>query len=107
MATRATQHIGTAGLEATYHAASSGGDKVSPGEGMFIHVVNGSGADITVTLVTPQTVDTLEVEDRDVTVTTSESRFIAVPAMYRDPSDGLASIEWSSATDVTFAALKA
>lgn len=107
MATRATESIGTAGLEATYHVAEVGGDKVAPGDGTFLHVVNGDAADKTVTLVTPQTVDTLAVADRAVVVTAGESRFIAVPGMYRDPADGLASLTWSAITSVTFAVLRA
>jgi hypothetical protein len=108
MATLAIQNIDQDGLEATYAAATaSGGDKVIPGAGSFVHVVNGSGADITVTLVTPGTVEGLSVDDQEVVVTAGESRFIAVSNLYRNPSDGLATITYSAATSVTVASLRA
>ena len=106
MATRTSESIPTAGLAPTYNAASAGGDKLAPGEGVFIHVKNGSASPITVTLATPQTVDTLAVADRTVSVPNAAERFIAVPNLYRDPADGLAAITWSAVTTVTFAAMR-
>lgn len=106
MATRATETIDNDGLVATYHAASGGGDKVSPGAGVGIHVKNGSGAAVDVTLVTPGTVDTLAVSDRVVEVGAGAEAFIAVPDLYRNPSDGLASITWEATTTVTFAVIR-
>jgi hypothetical protein len=109
MATRATESVDTDGLAATYHAASAGGDKVAPSESCFLHVKNGGGSPVTVTLVTPGTVDSLAITDRTVSVpATTGERFIKVPAsIYRDPADGLASITWSGTTSVTFAVLQA
>lgn len=107
MATRATETIDTDGLSATYHAASGGGDKVAPGSGIAIHVVNASGADVDVTLVTPGTVDGNPISDRVVTAPTMTSNtFIAVPELYRNPADGLASITWEATTSVTFAVIR-
>lgn len=106
MATRATETIDRDGLVATYHAASGGGDKVSPGAGVAIHVKNGSGAAVDVTLVTPGTVEGLAVSDRVVEVGAGAEAFIAVPDIYRNPTDGLVSITWEATTTVTFAVIR-
>ena len=109
MATLTTQNIDTDGLVPTYAAASGGGDKMLPGEHDFLHVKNGGGSSITVTLVTPSTVDsTLAVGDRAITVTNGTDQMIRVPSdLYRDPADGLASITYSGVTTVTVAAIRA
>ncbi|MDQ3760973.1 MAG: hypothetical protein M3460_04540 [Actinomycetota bacterium] len=106
MATRATETVDTDGLTATYHAASGGGDKVTPGAGVAIHVKNGSGGSINVTLATPGTVDALAIADRVVAVGAGAEGFIAVPELYRNPTDGLADITWSATTTITFAVIR-
>lgn len=106
MAIRATETVDADGLVATYHAASAGGDKVSPGPGQGIHVVNGNAAPTLVTLVTPGTVDGLAVADRVVTVANGTEAFISVPDTYRNSADGLADITWSVTATVTFAAIR-
>lgn len=105
MATVATQVIPVTGLNATYNAASAGGDKVAPG--CFLHVKNGSGASINVTLATPGTLQgDLAIDDRVVAVPASGDRFIAVTDDYRDPTDGLAHLAWSASASVTYAVLR-
>ena len=103
MATLATQSITTAGITPTFAAAAGGGDKCLPGAGTYLHVKNGGGSPITVTLATPATVDgTLAVGDRAVVVANAAEAKIAVPdTLYRDPADGLASITYSGVTTVT------
>lgn len=107
MATVATQNVGTSGLEATYSAASAS-DKVLPGSSTVLHVKNGGGADTTVTLITPGTVDSLAVDNRAVVVTAGEDRFITVPSdLYANRADGgLATVTFSPTTSVTFAVLR-
>lgn len=107
MATRATETIAAAGTEATYHAASETGDKVAAVDGTVLHVKNGSAGSVTVTLVTPGTVDGLAIADREVAVPAGEDRFIALSKTYRNPSDGLADVQWSAHEDVTFAVVRA
>ena len=110
MATLATQNVDTAGLAPAYTAAAAGGDKMLPGDHDFLHVKNGSGSAVTVTIVTPATVDAvLAVGDRAIVVpATTGERMIRVPAdLYRDPVDGLASITYSAVTTVTVAAIRA
>ncbi len=106
MATRATETIDNDGLAATYHNAEAGGDKIVPGPGVGIHVKNAHASPCNVTIVTPGTVDGLSVSDRVVAVPNGADRFIAVPDLYRNPADGLASITWAAETAVTFAVIR-
>jgi hypothetical protein len=107
MATVPVQVVAVAGTQATYAAATAGGgDKIVPGDGVFVHVKNGSGGSITLTLVTPGEVDGLAVADRTVVVPAGEDRFASVGDLYRNRSDGLATLTWSAVTTVTFAALR-
>lgn len=108
MATLTTQNISTTGLVPTYAAAAGGGDAMVADSTSFLHVKNGSGGSITVTLVTPATVDTnLAVGDRAVVVTAGTDQMIAVPdSLYRDPTTGLASITYSGVTSLTVAAIR-
>lgn len=109
MATRGTEPVGTVGTGATYHAASAGGDKVTPTEGTFLHVVNGGASPTTVTIVTPGTVAGLAVADRETDpIAAGDDDFINLSdtRTYRNPADGLADITWSETTSVTFAVLR-
>lgn len=107
MATRPTQNIPIGGAAGTYHAASGGGDKVNPAEGTLLHVKNGSGGSLTVTLVTPGTEEGLAIADRTAVIADGAEWFIPMRTLYRDPADGLASITWSGTTSVTFAVVRA
>lgn len=107
MATLTTQNITTAGITPSYAAATGGGDAMVPGSSNFLHVKNGGGSSITVTVVTPATVDaSLAVADRAVTVAAgAESMIKVTPELYRDPATGLAAITYSGVTTVTVAAI--
>lgn len=107
MATLVTQNISTAGILPTYAAAAAGGDAMVADATSFLHIKNGAGSSMTVTLVTPATVDTLAVADRTVTVGATSEQMIAVPdTLYKDPTTGLASITYSAVTTVTVAAIR-
>jgi|SRR6478672_4176931 len=108
MATLVTQNINTSGILPTYAAANVGGDAMVADSTSFLHIKNGAGSSMTVTLVTPATVDTtLAVGDRVVTVGATSEQMIAVPdSLYRDPATGLAAITYSSITTVTVAAIR-
>lgn len=108
MATVATQSIDLNGLDATYSAASGGGDKVTPAAGSFLHVKNGNAATCTVTIATPGTVGGLAVADRTVAIPTADEAFILLdPSLYRNSADGKADVTWSVTATVTFAVLTA
>ncbi len=108
MATLATQSITRAGLEATYAAAAGGGDKFAPDANAVLHVKNGSGGDITVTVATQGTVVGNPIADNAVVVTAGEERFIG-PWPYEHYSaaaDGLAAITYSGVTSLTVAVFR-
>lgn len=107
MATVNTQNITNLGTAATYSAASPGGDRFLPADGTFLHVKNGGGSPITVTLVTPGSVDGLAVADRPISVPAGSDRFIAAPSKLYRSNDGLGDVTWSGTTSVTFAAIRA
>jgi hypothetical protein len=98
-----TQAIPTTGVAPSLSAAAGGGDTAVPGTNVFLYVNNGGGSPITVTLVTPETVDSdLAVGDREVTVTNGTAKFIKLDSnYYRNPSTGLANITYSGVTTVT------
>lgn len=109
MATLPVQTVTAAGLTPVYDAASPGGDKVRPGTRVALHFRNADTlSSVTVTLVTPGTVQGLAIADRTVTVPAAGEVMVTVPAdLYGDPADGgLASFTYSAATDVTVAALR-
>ena len=109
MATLVTQNISTSGILPTYVAATLAGDAMVADSTSFLHVKNASAGVITVTLVTPATVDTtLAVGDRAVAVGIGSEQMIAVPdSLYRDPATGLAAITYSpNVTSLTVAAIR-
>lgn len=108
MATLVTQNMTNTGLAPTYQAAAGGGDAMVPGDTDFLHVINGGGAPITVTMLTTGVVDgDLTVQDRAITVTNATNKMIPVPpSLYRDPTTGLAGWTYSGVTSVTVAAIR-
>ncbi len=108
MATLAIQSIARTGLEATYAAATGGGDKFSPSSETLLHVKNASGGDITVTVATQGTVVGNPIADNAVVVTAGEERFIGPWPYehYAAAADGLATIAYSGVTTLTIAAFR-
>lgn len=97
---------GLDGATVTPVTAAGGGDTMVGGSARFLYVNNGGGSPITVTLVTPETVEgSLAVADRAITVTNGTFRIIPVPSRYNNPSTGVASITYSGVTSVTVAAV--
>lgn len=107
MATLTTQPMISTGLAPSYQAAAGGGDALVPSSTTFLHVINGGGSPVTVTLVTPGVVDgDLAIADRAITVTNGTNKMIPVsPETFRDPATGLATITYSAVTSVTVAAI--
>lgn len=107
MATRAPQALGSKGVALTFHAAANG-DKVPPGCKLVVR--NTSGAGITVTFVTPLVLDgDLTVSDRvsNTVAATTGVNGLDVPnnEIYRDPADGLVTINFSATTNVDYAVI--
>ncbi|WP_426568091.1 hypothetical protein [Streptomyces canus] len=88
-------------------AAAGGGDDCATGAGVELAVKNGSGASVTVTLATPETVDgDLAVADRTVTVPAAGEMTIPITDRYRNPSTGRCAITYSAVTSVTVAVFR-
>lgn len=108
MATLATQVVALAGLNPTYAAATSGGDKCEVGDRNFLHVKNGSASSVTVTLTATASVRGQTVSNVTVAVPASGERMIGPLSadLLQNASDGLCAIGYSAATSVTVAALR-
>jgi hypothetical protein len=104
MALRTVQDASNlAGVQLTFTAANAS-DTLPGGQGVKIIVNNASGAGITVTLVTPETVEgTLAVGDRAITVGAGTLWEIPVPSRYNDPTTGLTTVTFSATATVTYA----
>jgi len=101
------QDIARSGLEPSYEAANADGESVANNGRVFVHVKNGSGSSVTVTIQTPGTVDGLAVADRTVAIPAAEERMIGVfpPADYNQ-SDDAVYVDFSAVTTVTVAAIR-
>jgi hypothetical protein len=73
----------------------------------FIHVKNGSGGTLTVTIQTSVTLDGLAVSDLTVTIANGAEKMIGpFPLQYYNQTDGSVYVDWSTITSVTVAALR-
>jgi hypothetical protein len=109
MALLSLQTITAAGITPTYGAATSGGDKVALAAGnVFLHVKNGGGSTVTVTITTQSsTYKGLTVPDRTVTVAASGEKMVGpIDASLHADINQQASIGYSAVTSVTIAALR-
>lgn len=110
----ATQEISNLGLAPAYAAAAGGGDKiVGPDADTFLHVKNGSGVSVTVTVATPgKAAGTggLDIADVSVAIPAGQERMIGTfPAeLYANPADaGKAAVTYSAVTTVTVGVFRA
>lgn len=116
MATITRQNLAEAGLTATYGAAAGGGDQVDNADGRtFLHVKNGGGSSINVTVAEQITGTT--VDDPSLGTLTKASVVKAVAAgaeafigpfkkqAFNDDNNML-QITYSAVTSVTIAAIK-
>lgn len=109
MALLATQAIVIAGTTATYAAASAGGDTVAPGRSTYLHVKNGGGAPITVTIGAYPNATTYgaAVPDLVVTVANGAEKKIGPlwpEATFANPTTGVVDVSYSAVTSVTVGA---
>lgn len=105
MALLAAQTVSIAGTQATYTAAAGGGDTLAPNDHAYLHVKNGGGSPITVTVVVPgNTKYGQAAPDVPVVVTNATEKFIGpFPPDLADPITGLVGITYSAVTTVTVA----
>lgn len=110
MATLSTQVVTRAGIVPSYAAAAGGGDAMAVGSGMFLHIKNGGGASITVSLAIPSGASGWSNVAYGVTAVSvanaSEKMIGPVQApIYADPTTGLCTITYTGVTSVTVAAI--
>lgn len=109
MPTLLIQELVLTGLEATYAAADAGGDEFVVSPGTFVHVKNGSGGDITVTVDSKKDCDQASDHNSVTVVTAGEERFIGPfedSDRWGDPNSKRAAITYSGVTSLTIAAIK-
>ncbi len=102
------------GLNPTYNNAATDGHAIdNASKRVFIHVKNGSGGSVDVTITTPSTVDGLAIADRVVAVPASGERMIgAFPeAVYSQEDatlgiDKAVYVDYSATTSVTIGVFK-
>lgn len=114
MALLTAQLIVPTGILPTYAAVSASDTlNVPSDERTFMHVKNGSGASINVTLVAVATsqkvagVGNIPIASKVVAVPAGSERMIGpITGAYVDPATGLATITYSATTTVTAAAIR-
>lgn len=103
--TLTVQEITRDGINPAMTAANEDGHLIAnDGKKTFFYVYNGNGSSITVTFATPNTVDTLAIADRQVTVPAGEYRMIGpFPTAYYGTT---LTVSFSAVTSVTCGAFK-
>jgi hypothetical protein len=104
------QTVTIAGLTPAYTAANVDGHSIVTNGRQFLHVKNGGGAPITVTVQTPVTVKGRAVAEDTVTVTNAQERMIGpftvgVHDQASGADRGKVYVDFSAITSVTVAAI--
>lgn len=101
MATLATQKITRAGVAPALAAASAGGDRITPSSDTFLHVKNGGGAPITVTVAATEKLDgDIALASDAVTVAAGAEALIGP-----FPPQAYSAVDGSGLADVTYSAV--
>jgi hypothetical protein len=104
--TAITPQVPNPAAQVTYEAANVLGNSFGPRPGRGVHIKNGSGGSITVTLPTPGTINGLAIADRTVAITAGTDQFIGIGVGNEYiQSDGSAYIDYSAVTSVTVAVI--
>ena len=109
MAQLTVQDLDSDGLSVQTDGASaaSGGDSFRNDGKTFLAVHNGDASGMTVTLVTPQTVDGNAVDDKAVAVAAGETEIIGpLPTATYNDSGNDVSVTYSSVTSLTVLAFR-
>lgn len=105
MGTYTVQSVTRDGVTPTENAVAASDQFANDGH-TILWVDNGSGGELTVTIVTPNTVDGEAIADKTVTVADGfKSAIGPFPRSIYNDSDGNVTVQFSSTTSVTAAAL--
>jgi hypothetical protein len=107
MAVLTVQQIALAGIVPSYAAAAGGGDEFANDGRTFLHVKNGGGSPITVTVTTPKKVKGVDIENPAISVSNGSEKMIGPfdPEIFT-ATDGNVDVAYSGVTSVTVAAVK-
>lgn len=107
MAALSTQTIVRTGIIPTYAAAAGGGDSFVPSSDTYLHVKNGSGGSLTVTVAATYTAIGQAVANVVVAIAAGAEKMLGpFPYEYFAQSDGTAAATYSGVTSLTVAVLK-
>lgn len=105
MATITPTAVTTGGVAVTFVAASAGGDTVATsGKATRLHVINGSGASVTVTFTGVVACSQGATHNTTATVAAGATEYVQIPAQAIDPTTGNVAVGYSAVTSVTVAA---
>ncbi len=107
MALMTVQQIARTGITPSYAAVASSDTFANNGK-VFLHVKNGSGGSINVTVTVKRQVDGQTATARTVAVGAGAEAMLGPfdPADYADPDSGLTTVNYSATTTVTAAAFR-
>ncbi|HRF46994.1 MAG TPA: hypothetical protein PLC98_05145 [Anaerolineales bacterium] len=107
MATLTVQEVARTGLAPSYVAAAGGGDAIPNDGRTMLHIKNGGGSSITLTVVTQATVLGNAVADDAIAVPNGGERMVGPfpPSIYNDVNQ-LVQLTYSGVTTVTVAAIR-
>jgi len=107
MATLTVQEISRSAITPSYGAAAGGGDQFPNDGRTYLHIKNGGGSSITLTVATQMTVDGKAVADDAITVTNAQERIVGPfpPGIYND-ANGMVQLTYSGVTSVTVGAFR-
>ena len=96
------------GLEATYNNATvTDGDGFLNDGSIIVHVKNGGGGDVDLTVQTPAKAGGMDIAEQVTTITAGEERFVGpFPTAYFNQTDGQVYLDWDVVTSVTFALVR-
>ena len=102
MALLTVTDITRAGVAPTLTAAAGGGDSFVNDGRVYLHINNGGGGSITLTVVTQKTVDGKAVADDAITVPNGAARIVGPfpPSIYNDANQQV-QLTYSGVTSVT------
>lgn len=109
MADVAAQPIPLTGLvNATYSAASAGGDTFTDTGKEVVHVKNNNAASLTVTVDSIQACDQGADHDLPIVIPAGQEAFLPIlsVARFADPTTKKVTLSWSVTPSVTFAVIK-